>query len=52
MDHELRIPWIMSEASIELIKGMLDRDVDRRLSITQVMRHAWCIGDSEEEGKI
>ncbi len=42
----------MSEASIELIKGMLDRDVDRRLSITQVMRHAWCIGDSEEEGKI
>ena len=44
MDHELRIPWIMSESSIDLIKGMLERDVDRRLSIGQVMEHEWCSG--------
>lgn len=43
MDHELRIPWIMSESSIDLIKAMLDRDVDRRLTITQVVEHPWCL---------
>ncbi|KAL8948876.1 MAG: hypothetical protein Q9222_004964, partial [Ikaeria aurantiellina] len=26
MDHELRIPWVMSDESIELIKAMLNRD--------------------------
>lgn len=42
MDHELRIPWIMSEPCIDLIKAMLNRDVDQRLTITQVMEHHWC----------
>lgn len=42
LDHELRIPWIMSAANIELIKQMLDRDVDRRLTISQVRDAAWC----------
>ena len=42
MDHELRIPWIMSEASIDLVKAMLNRDVDQRYTITQVMEHPWC----------
>lgn len=46
LDHELRIPWIMSEPSIDLIKAMLNRDVDQRLTITQVKEHVWC---SEEE---
>lgn len=41
MDHELRIPWIMSEPSIDLIKAMLNRDVDQRLTISQVMEHPW-----------
>lgn len=41
MDRELRIPWIMSDASIDLIKAMLNRDVDQRLTITQVMDHTW-----------
>ncbi|KAL9003388.1 MAG: hypothetical protein Q9188_003737 [Gyalolechia gomerana] len=50
MDHELRIPWIMSEPSIDLIKAMLNRDVDQRLTITQVMEHTWCKGEGEEEG--
>lgn len=40
-DRELRIPWIMSDASIDLIKAMLNRDVDQRLTITQVMDHSW-----------
>ena len=42
MDHELRIPWIMSEASIDLIKAMLNREVDQRYTITQVLDHPWC----------
>jgi len=42
LDHELRIPWIMSEPSIDLIKAMLNRDVDQRLTITQVKEHSWC----------
>ncbi|KAL2052588.1 hypothetical protein ABVK25_007148 [Lepraria finkii] len=42
LDHELRIPWIMSEPSIDLIKAMLNRDVDQRLTITQVKEHEWC----------
>lgn len=41
MDRELRVPWIMSDASIDLIKAMLNRDVDQRLTITQVMDHPW-----------
>lgn len=47
LDHELRIPWIMSAANIELIKQMLDRDVDRRLTISQVRDAGWCreVGD-------
>lgn len=48
MDHELRIPWIMSEPSIDLIKAMLNRDVDQRLTITQVMEHPWCKGGGDE----
>ncbi|KAL8720618.1 MAG: hypothetical protein Q9225_002554 [Loekoesia sp. 1 TL-2023] len=51
MDHELRIPWIMSEPSIELIKAMLNRDVDQRLTITQVMEHRWCKGEGDVEEK-
>lgn len=42
LDHELRIPWIMSEPSIDLIKAMLNRDVDQRLTIMQVKEHIWC----------
>ncbi|KAL8998488.1 MAG: hypothetical protein Q9169_002431 [Polycauliona sp. 2 TL-2023] len=54
MDHELRIPWIMSEPSIDLIKAMLNREVDQRLTISQVTEHPWCINtdlakDEEQE---
>ena len=49
LDHELRIPWVMSETNIELIKAMLNRDVDERLSITQVMECAWCVEAEESD---
>lgn len=51
LDHELRIPWIMSAANIELIKQMLDRDVDRRLTISQVRDAAWCreVNDDDDD---
>lgn len=44
MDHDLRIPWTMSEESIALVKLMLDRDVDKRITIGQVLEHPWCRG--------
>jgi len=42
MDHDLRVPYIMSEESIDLIRLMLNRDVDKRSTITQVLDHSWC----------
>ena len=45
LDHELRVPWIMSEGSIDLIRAMLNRDVETRLTITQVRDHPWCRGE-------
>ncbi|KAF2745309.1 Pkinase-domain-containing protein [Sporormia fimetaria CBS 119925] len=42
MDHDLRVPYIMSEESIDLIRLMLDRDVDKRITISQVLDHPWC----------
>lgn len=48
MDHDLRVPYIMSEESIGLIRLMLDRDVDKRITISQVLDHPWCkMMDSE-----
>lgn len=42
VDHELRIPWILSDENIDLIKGMLNRNVEERLNIEQVLEHPWC----------
>ncbi|KAH6682022.1 hypothetical protein B0J14DRAFT_680291 [Halenospora varia] len=42
MDRDLRIPYIMSEESIDLIKLMLDRDVESRITIEKVLEHPWC----------
>lgn len=42
MDHDLRVPYIMSEESIDLIRLMLNRDVDQRITIGQVLDHPWC----------
>ena len=48
LDHELRIPWIMSESNIDLIRAMLTRDVEARLDIQGVMDHVWCKEGGEQ----
>jgi protein-serine/threonine kinase len=48
MDHDLRVPYVMSEASIDLVRRMLDRDVDRRISIGEVLEHPWSKGVGAE----
>ncbi|TQS32289.1 hypothetical protein Golomagni_07402 [Golovinomyces magnicellulatus] len=42
MDRDLRVPYTISEESIDLIRHMLDRDVEQRYDITQVLAHPWC----------
>ncbi|KAK3944666.1 Serine/threonine-protein kinase ppk6 [Diplogelasinospora grovesii] len=42
MDRDLRVPYIISEESIDLIRKMLNRDVSQRLDIQQVVAHPWC----------
>lgn len=41
MDRDLRVPYVMSEDSIDLIRGMLNRDVETRLNIEEVITHRW-----------
>lgn len=44
LDHPLRIPFLpFSEECIDLIRKMLDRDVDNRYTITEVMEHPWMV---------
>jgi protein-serine/threonine kinase len=52
MDHDLRVPYVMSEESIDLVRRMLNRDVDHRISIGEVLEHPWCRGvdDVDENG--
>lgn len=55
MDHDLRVPWVMSEESIDLIRLMLDRDVEKRITISMVLEHPWCKGISggtAEDGSV
>lgn len=42
MDHDLRVPFVVSEASIDLVRKMLERDVDGRIGISGVTGHDWC----------
>ena len=44
MDRELRIPHIISPENLDLIRLMLDRDVERRPTIEQVLEHPWFDG--------
>lgn len=48
MDRDLRIPYVMSEDSIDLIKLMLDRDVDSRITIENVLEHPWCLANDHD----
>ncbi|KAI0380896.1 Pkinase-domain-containing protein [Hypomontagnella monticulosa] len=42
MDRDLRVPYIISDESINLIRCMLNRDVEQRYDIEQVIEHPWC----------
>ncbi|QLI64850.1 Serine/threonine-protein kinase ppk6 [Metarhizium brunneum] len=42
MDRDLRVPFTMSEESIDLVRRMLNRDVEERYGILQVINHPWC----------
>lgn len=48
MDHDLRVPWVTSDDSLDLIRKMLDRDVSNRISIEDVMSHPWCQVEDDE----
>ncbi|CAG8974271.1 hypothetical protein HYALB_00008967 [Hymenoscyphus albidus] len=50
LDRDLRIPYIMSEDSVHLIREMLDRNVDSRITIEKVLEHPWCKTNSTEGG--
>lgn len=50
MDHDLRVPYVMSEDCLDLIRKMLDRDVDRRIGIQDVVDHPWCKGAAARGG--
>ncbi|KAI8640276.1 kinase-like domain-containing protein [Parasitella parasitica] len=41
MGRELRIPFVLSEGSVDLISKMLERDVDKRIDIHKVLAHSW-----------
>ena len=45
MDRDLRVPFVLSESSIDLIRQMLNRDVDSRITIEGVLEHPWCNED-------
>ena len=48
MDRDLRVPYVMSDDSIDLIRAMLDRDVDSRITIEKVLEHPWCLAIDDE----
>ncbi|KAL1961363.1 hypothetical protein VTO42DRAFT_91 [Malbranchea cinnamomea] len=51
MDHPLRIPFLpFSESCIDLIQSMLNREVDDRLTIVEVLNHPWMRGIATMDG--
>jgi protein-serine/threonine kinase len=44
MDRDLRVPYIVSDRSIDLVRKMLNRDVPRRLTMQEVLQHPWYEG--------
>lgn len=55
MDRDLRVPYVISDMSIDLIRKMLNRNVPERLTMQQVIEHGWyegCIGDEQVKVKI
>ena len=47
LDHPLRIPYVpFSEHCIDLIRKMLDRDVNERITIEEVKGHEWLVQET------
>ncbi|KAG1325187.1 hypothetical protein G6F62_008685 [Rhizopus arrhizus] len=41
LEHDLRVPYVLSEESLDLVRHMLNRDVKERYTINQVLAHSW-----------
>ncbi|CAO3622408.1 unnamed protein product [Mucor fragilis] len=41
METELRVPHIVSSDSLDLLEKMLQRDIDKRITVDQVLEHPW-----------
>ncbi|RKF61696.1 Serine/threonine-protein kinase ppk6 [Erysiphe neolycopersici] len=41
-ESNLRIPYVMNEDNLSLIRAMLDQNVETRATIEEVLRHPWC----------
>ncbi|KAI5307899.1 hypothetical protein KEM55_007107 [Ascosphaera atra] len=51
LDHPLRVPFLpFSESCIDIIRGMLNRNVEERLSIEEVMSHPWMKAEEDANG--
>ncbi|KAI8993245.1 hypothetical protein BDB01DRAFT_715718, partial [Pilobolus umbonatus] len=44
IENELRFPGQLSEDSLNLIERMLERDIDKRITIHEVLAHPWFHG--------
>lgn len=42
MDRDLRVPHVMNEENLSLIRSMLDRNINSRFTIEEVLEHPWC----------
>jgi protein-serine/threonine kinase len=44
MEHELRVPHVVNEDALDIVRAMLDRDVEARVDIKEVVAHPWVAG--------
>ncbi|CAO3670257.1 unnamed protein product [Rhizopus stolonifer] len=49
LEDEFKVPFILSEESLDLVKKMLDRDIEKRIDIDQVLAHPWFHPISQEQ---
>ncbi|KAI9716374.1 MAG: hypothetical protein M1828_000363 [Chrysothrix sp. TS-e1954] len=49
MDHDLRVPFVVSDTSIDLVRKMLERNVERRIDIGGVLAHPWLMDQADDE---
>ncbi|KAG0275969.1 hypothetical protein BGZ96_003545 [Linnemannia gamsii] len=47
LSRDLRVPFVLSEESIELIRWMLSRDIEKRPLIDDVLAHPWMTAPSK-----